>query len=185
MAFWIMLAVALSGVIGRYLYAQIPRSRNAADLSLSELKSSEREFSEALLAQSVFSEEELARAVHIPYSEHAREIGMLRAFAVMLVVDVRLLFQIARLRRRQSGVGAKIRSVAGLFSTGKWEVEEVVRVVRQKASLSKRVLFLHQAQRVFHLWHVVHRPFSYAFAILAILHIAVVMGLGFATTGMR
>jgi len=30
MAFWIMLAVSLSGVIGRYLYSQIPRSLNAA-----------------------------------------------------------------------------------------------------------------------------------------------------------
>ena len=29
-AFWIMLAVAMSGVVGRYLYAQIPRSLNAA-----------------------------------------------------------------------------------------------------------------------------------------------------------
>ena len=29
-AFWIMTAVALSGVVGRYLYAQIPRSLNAA-----------------------------------------------------------------------------------------------------------------------------------------------------------
>src|SRR5579863_4093823 len=29
-AFWIMLAVALSGIIGRYLYAQIPRSMSAA-----------------------------------------------------------------------------------------------------------------------------------------------------------
>ena len=33
-AFWIMVAVALSGVIGRYLYSQIPRSLNAAELSL-------------------------------------------------------------------------------------------------------------------------------------------------------
>jgi hypothetical protein len=37
-AFWIMLAVSLSGVIGRYLYAQIPRSLNAAELSLKEVQ---------------------------------------------------------------------------------------------------------------------------------------------------
>jgi len=29
------------------------------------------------------------------------------------------------------------------------------------------------------LWHVIHRPFSYAFAVLAVLHILVVTGLGF------
>jgi hypothetical protein len=37
MAFWIISAVALSGVIGRYLYAQIPRSLNAAELSMQEV----------------------------------------------------------------------------------------------------------------------------------------------------
>ena len=64
-------------------------------------------------------------------------------------------------------------------------MEHVVRLVRQKASLSKRVVFLDQSQRVFHLWHVIHRPFSYAFAVLAIVHIVVVMGLGFLTVGLR
>lgn len=185
MAFWIMVAVALSGVIGRYLYAQIPRSRNAAEMTLTELKASESEFSEALLAQSVFSAGQLARSLHIPGSEHARDVGMLHAFGVMVAVDITMLFRIASLRRIHSGVGTWIRSFGGLLPTGNREVEQVVRLVRQKASLSKRVLFLSQAQRVFHLWHVIHRPFSYAFAVLALLHIAVVMGLGFAMMGSR
>jgi hypothetical protein len=52
-------------------------------------------------------------------------------------------------------------------------------VVRQKASLSKRILFLDRTQRVFHLWHVVHRPFSYAFAVLAVIHIINAIRLGY------
>jgi hypothetical protein len=76
-------------------------------------------------------------------------------------------------------------SAGGLLSSGNAEVEHVVRLVRQKASLSKRVVFLDQSQRVFHLWHVIHRPFSYAFAVLAVIHIVVVMGLGFLPAGLR
>ena len=37
MAFWIMTAVTASGFIGRYLYSQIPRSLNAAELTLKEI----------------------------------------------------------------------------------------------------------------------------------------------------
>jgi hypothetical protein len=85
--------------------------------------------------------------------------------------------------RRASGF--TFRSIGGLLPTGDSEIEHIVRLVRQKASLSKRVVFLDQTQRVFHLWHVIHRPFSYAFAILAIIHIVVVMGLGFTSLGMR
>ena len=184
-AFWIMVAVALSGVIGRYLYAKIPRSLSAAELSLTELHASEKDLSEALLAQSVYSAGQLSRALRVPSAERIRKRGALLGVGQMILLDVQLPFQIAGLRCASSGIGARIRSFGGLFSTGNHEVEEIVRLVRQKSSLSKRVVFLDQTQRVFHLWHVIHRPFSYAFAILAILHIVVVMGLGFASLGMR
>lgn len=184
-AFWIMLAVALSGVIGRYLYAQIPRSLTAAELSLTELHLTERELSEALLGQSVYSAEQLSRALHVPSAESIKRIGTLRAVGEMIALDVGLPFRMAGLRRASCGFGAKIRTVGGLLSSGNAEMEHVVRLARQKVSLSKRVVFLGQTQRVFHLWHVIHRPFSYAFAVLAIIHIAVVMGLGFVSLGFR
>ena len=184
-AFWIMLAVALSGVIGRYLYAQIPRSLNAAELSLSELRLSEEELSDALLGQSFFSTDQLRRALHVPTAEHIEQIGALRAVGEMIALDVGLPFRVAGLRRSSGSFGATVKSLGGLLSSGNPEVEVVVRLVRQKSSFSKRVVFLGQTQKVFHLWHVIHRPFSYAFAVLAIVHIVVVLGLGFASMGFR
>ena len=179
-AFWIMVMVEVSGVIGRYLYAQIPRSLTAAELSLNELQLGERELAEALFGQSLYTAEQLNSVLVVPSAEHIRQIGPLLAIGEMIALDVRLPFRVAGLRRATSGFGAKLRSAGGLFSSGNSEVEEVVRMVRQKASLSKRVVFLNQSQKVFHLWHVIHRPFSYAFAVLALFHIAVAMGLGFA-----
>ncbi len=41
MAFWIMTAVTASGFIGRYLYSQIPRSLNAAELTIKEIQDAE------------------------------------------------------------------------------------------------------------------------------------------------
>ena len=184
-AFWIMVVVAISGFIGRYLYAQIPRSLTAAELSLNELQLNERELADALLGQSIYSEKQLNRVLHMPPAAHIRSIGPLLAIGEMIALDVRRPFQVAGLRRASCGFAKKFFSAGGLLSSGNSEVEHVVRLVRQKASLSKRVVFLDQSQRVFHLWHVIHRPFSYAFAVLAIVHIVVVMGLGFLTVGLR
>jgi hypothetical protein len=103
----------------------------------------------------------------------------------MVALDIQRPFQVASLRRASCGFAGKLFTAGGLLSSGNQEVERVVRLVRQKASLSKRVVFLDQSQRVFHLWHVIHRPFSYAFAVLAVFHIAVVVGLGFLTVGLR
>jgi len=38
LSFWSMIAVALSGVVGRYLYRQIPRTRTGDELTLSEVE---------------------------------------------------------------------------------------------------------------------------------------------------
>jgi hypothetical protein len=184
-AFWIMVAVALSGIIGRYLYSQIPRSLTAAELSFNELQLNEQELSEALLEQSVYSVEQLRQVLAMPSPAHIRHIGPLLAIGEMIALDVQRPFRVASLRRVSCGLTGKLISVGGLRSSGNREVEHVVRLVRQKASLSKRVVFLDQTQRVFHLWHVIHRPFSYAFAVLAIVHIVVVMGLGFVTVRLQ
>ena len=41
------------------------------------------------------------------------------------------------------------------------------------------MLFLKRIEDVFHLWHVVHRPFSYSFAVLVVAHITVALLLGY------
>jgi len=178
-AFWIMLAVAFSGIAGRYLYAQIPQSLNAAKTSYQELEASEEELADALQGQSLYSAEKIARIFAMPSAEAVRKSAALVTLGQMIMLDVRRPFQIAAMRRQASSFGQMIRSFGGLFSTGNPQVERIVRLVRQKASLSKRILFLAQAERIFHLWHVIHRPFSYAFAVLAVIHIVNAVRLGY------
>ena len=177
--FWIMVAVALSGVVGRYLYNKIPRSVTAAELSLGELQKNEAELSIALASQSIYTHDELEQVLLVPNPDHIRRIGPFLALFEMFTFDMRMPFQLARLRRASTGFGGTLRSFGGWFAVPNPEVERVVRLVRQKASLSRRLIFLNHTQRVFHLWHVIHRPFSYAFAVLAVMHILVVTGLGF------
>jgi hypothetical protein len=40
-------------------------------------------------------------------------------------------------------------------------------------------VFLSRTRESFGLWHVIHRPFSYSFAILAIFQMVVALGLGY------
>jgi len=178
-AFWIMLAVALSGLGGRYLYAQIPQSLSAAKTSFGELESNEYQLADALKQQSVYSEEKIERIFAMPSADKVRKSSTLGSLGTMIVLDMKRPFQIAAMRRQGSSFGQIVRSVGGLFSTGNDEIENIVRLVRKKASLSKRILFLDRAERVFHLWHVIHRPFSYAFAVLAVIHIVNAIRLGY------
>jgi type IV secretory pathway VirB2 component (pilin) len=70
-------------------------------------------------------------------------------------------------------------SAFGLFSTRDKKLERAIRLAQTQASLSQSITFLSRTQRIFQLWHVIHRPFSYAFAILAILHIGIALFMGY------
>ncbi len=177
-AFWIMAAVAISGVIGRYLYAQIPRSLNTAELTLQEVRSEQAHLTEELDRQSLFPAALLAPVFRLPSEERVRSQPLPMALAGMMWIDLARLLHAARLRRHALGFGGRVATLGGILASGNVEVERVLAIARRQASLSKRILFLSRTQQVFHFWHVIHRPFSYSFAVLALIHIAVVMVFG-------
>jgi hypothetical protein len=179
MAFWIMVAVAISGIVGRYIYAQIPRSLNSAELSLKELEAMGRELTEQLSAQKVVSPDDLAPLFRLPSPERVRRESALLAILTMLMLDLARPFKVAWVRAKSLSFGAMLLALGGLLPTGNRELEDIVQLAKRKSSLSKRVVFLARTQQVFHLWHVIHRPFSYSFAVLVVLHIVVVMLLGY------
>ncbi len=82
-------------------------------------------------------------------------------------------------RNLDKGESRWLLSFGGLRQTSDRKLEHAIGVARQQAALSKRILFLTRTQQVFRLWHVIHRPFSYAFAILAALHIGIALFMGY------
>lgn len=178
-AFWVMLAVAMSGVVGRYLYAQIPRSLGAAASTYRELQSQESELTEALRIQRLCSAEKIEPILRTPDADLVRNGSVVVILIEMIALDMSRLWRVAALRRQAVRFPANLLTLGGLFPTRRPEVEEIVSLVRRKALLTKRMLFLDRAQRIFHLWHVVHRPFSYAFVVLALIHIINAVRLGY------
>jgi hypothetical protein len=179
MAFWIMAAVALSGVVGRYLYAQIPRSLNAAEMTWQELETSRDRLEQTLSAQKLFAPEALRAALHMSEPELVSRMSLFSAMGLMLVLDLARPFRVAALRRKVLGLAGGFRTAGGLLSSGNRELEWTIALVRKQSTLRKKMLFLARSQQIFHLWHVVHRPFSYAFVVLALIHIGAALLLGY------
>ena len=179
MAFWIMTAVTASAFIGRYLYSQIPRSLNAAELTIKEMQDAEVH----LRRSAEPKHEEIGTSVMelfaLPTPAQVARTPMMAALCWMIWLDLQRPFQVSWLRLRAAGFAAWLISLFGILRTRNPELEFAIQNARKQASLSKRILFLSRTKQVFGLWHVIHRPFSYSFAILAILHIVVVLGMGY------
>jgi hypothetical protein len=178
-AFWIMLSVSLSGLIGRYLYSQIPRRVNAAEISLAELQEIQSQLSGQLAQQRLLPQTDLRSLLRLPSKESVSRLPMPIALVYMMFLDVMRVFRVAGIRRHAVPFGQKLTTLAGFLPTSNVSLERAIELAREEASLAKRVLFLSRSQQVFHLWHVVHKPFSYSFAVLALIHIVVVMMMGY------
>lgn len=178
-AFWIMLAVSVSGVVGRYLYGQIPRRVNAAEFSRKELQDLQDQMAQQLSGQKMLKESDVRSALRLPSQETVDRLPAAVALVYMFLLDLLRPFRIARLRSGALRGTEYITTLGGLLTTRHRELERAIAVAREEAALSKRILFLSRTQQVFHLWHVVHKPFSYTFAVLVLVHIGVVLMMGF------
>ena len=96
-AFWIMAAVALSGIVGRYLYAQIPRSLNTAELSWQEIETSRNRLEQTLSAQKLFPPEALRVALQMPAPERVAGMSFTTSMTLMFANDLARPFRVASL----------------------------------------------------------------------------------------
>jgi len=179
-AYWLMIAVMLSGFVGRYIYAQIPKSLNETTLTLDELERLSTSTKADLAGQKILTASELERVLQVPDAGRVQQMSVPGALLSMMWRDAIRPFQTAALRRAAAGsMGESLRMLFGIRASGNPEVEEAIRLVRRQSRVVTKLAFLGKANQMFQLWHVVHRPFSYSFLVLACLHITLVLLMGY------
>ena len=168
LSFWSMVIVASSGVLGRYLYLQIPRTRAGEERALVELEAEDRELSGQLRTRFRLDEAQIAgldALVAVP-----TRVGLLGGFARLVTDDLRL----------RSGLRAFARSCRSVPAPVFADFE---RVVRQKAQVHRRILLWDRVHELFHYWHVLHKPFALVMYLFMIVHVAVALVTGYGWVG--
>jgi hypothetical protein len=164
-SFWSMLTVALSGVFGRFLYLQIPRSRSGHALTLGQIEEARESLATALKELAPKAAERLPELDRVAAETVQRERSLIR-------LALGLPWQSWRLRR----------TIRRLLAT--WGLEPALRrritgLAIAEANLHRRMLLLGRLQRLFHYWHVFHKPFAIIMYCLMVVHIAVAWMTGY------
>lgn len=178
-AFWAMIAVSVSGFVGRYLYGQVPRRVSDAEMSLRESRAVQLYLACQLAAQRIIPPADLVPLLAVPERDKILGQPLIASFLHMVWLDVKRPILVARIRRKVMGARVGAYSLGGLLPGKNERVERIIALAKDQAKLSKRIVFLFRAQQIFRLWHIVHKPFSYTFAVLVIVHIVAAMMLGF------
>jgi len=178
LAYWTMIAVAISGFVGRYVYSKIPRGLNSVKLSVQELEAQTAALAANLQNQRIFAIDDLAPLMKLPSPQEIRAMNLVRALWIMLCADLARPFRVSRLRRRALRGAQSLFAFGGFVAWNDNDVEMIVANLRRQSRLTTAIAFLDRTERVFHLWHIVHRPFSISFVILIAVHIGVALSVG-------
>ncbi len=161
-AFWSMVAVVASGVIGRFIYIQIPRTVEGRELSLNEVKGLRAELVSLLKDRASLDETMIAL---ITGSSAEGPAVPARSFAARYVAERKVLRKI-RAYAKERGLRADDRN---------W----ILRTVKDEFALAHRIDRLLLMQKLFKYWHVAHLPFALIMLIVLIIHVAVTLAFGY------
>lgn len=179
-AYWLMILVSFSGIVGRYIYAQIPRSLNYAELSFKEAQEKGTELAAQLQALGILTQRDIASLVRLPNLQQAERLSLAGALLDMLLFDAAFPFRVWRLRQKMLWSHTRnVFAIAGFRHSRNISLERAISLAREQMLVSKKIIFLSKSQRMFQLWHVIHRPFSYSFALLATIHVVLMLMLGY------
>jgi hypothetical protein len=168
-SFWSMVGVALSGVLGRYLYLQIPHSLSGQELSARELDEMDRGLQKQLQEHYKLDESALQMIQQASGADDVTQRAGWGGFWYWLVQDITLPARLRKIRH-------ELRKVKGLHGA---EMHQAMNIVKHKVKLRRRMAFLSTAQSLLHHWHVIHRPFALVMLVIMVVHVVVTILFGY------
>ncbi len=170
LGFWAMMVVWSSGVIGRYIYARIPRSRSGIELNRDEIAAERLQLIEKIAAATGLDTRliETTLAVDPPPSG----AGSWATIHHMLTDDLAR----RRAAKRLRSLMLSKRRAAGTADTR--TIAKAIQLARQEMALTQHSRMLGATHALFRYWHVLHRPVAVAALIAVLVHVAVVVAMG-------
>jgi hypothetical protein len=165
-SFWSMVAVFASGVIGRFIYIQIPRSIEGRELSLNEVRDMKSNIG-AILNESYTLDEESYNVI-VESTKKKVELHhstVFTGFFNKYIEDRKTISRVKKVLKRNH--------------LRRTEYKNVLNLVKNDISLNRRIDRLVIMQNLFKYWHVAHLPFALVMLIIMIIHVAVTITFGY------
>ncbi len=149
-AFWSMVAVVLSGVIGRFIYNQIPRTIEGRELTLNEVKGMKQDLSTAFKDYNDIDDQTKQIIISITDSDTSSTKNL-----------------------------KSLKKQLTLKNFPKDDSIYILKLVKDDILLSRKINRLLKMQKLFKYWHVAHMPFALIMLIIVIIHVIITLSFGY------
>jgi hypothetical protein len=165
-SFWSMVAVFLSGIAGRFIYLQIPRSIEGRELSLSEIKGMKSDIGDILSGN--FNIDPESYSLIIDSTKKKVEL-----------YQSNFIIRIFRNYREDRKAIRTVKSALKKNNVPSEHKKQILKLVNHEISINRRIERLVTMQNLFKYWHVAHLPFALVMLVIMIIHVIVTVVFGF------
>jgi len=166
-----MMLVILSGVVGRYLYARIPRHRNGIELSRDEVSNERRALLTRIAAEAGLDPNEVERALSLGPLRSTKP-GPIQALALMVADDFARRRALRDIRRRWAAPRP------GAPAPDPEKLRGILKLAQRQIALEQQVRMLEATHRIFGWWHVAHLPVAVTAVLAVMIHVVVAILIG-------
>jgi hypothetical protein len=165
-SFWSMVAVVISGVIGRYIYLQIPRTLEGREMSLNEINGIKDAIT-VQLDQIYHLDENVRVKIMQAVKKRPDRSGnnMLKRSIAKFIFEINTIKEVKSILKQQNITGKSFNQVMGL--------------IRNEINLSRKIDRLITMQNLFRYWHVAHLPFAFLMLIIFMVHVVIAVTFGY------
>ncbi len=169
-SFWSMVFVFISGVFGKFIYTQIPRSIKGELLSFDEIEKINRELTEKLLNEYKFNNKVLKDLEKLSSPDIYKKKSLSRAILI--------LFQnIFMYRRKMYLLKKEVRTIDDSVNR-----IELLRLAKSKIIFSRKIGLLSISQRILKKWRQAHINFTIIMFVILVIHIFITLLYGYNLT---
>lgn len=164
-SFWSMVAVVLSGVIGRYIYLQIPHTIEGGEMSLNEINQIKDQLNKKLIEDYQLDEGVLKELLQAVKKRPDRSgSSMLKRSIAKFKFEVKLIEEVKIILTQNHVSG--------------WNAKQVNGLIKNEISLNRKIDRLITMKNLFGYWHVAHLPFALLMLFIMIIHVVVTITFG-------
>ncbi|MFN8573272.1 MAG: hypothetical protein U0132_14565 [Gemmatimonadaceae bacterium] len=166
-----MLVVCASGVVGRYLYTRIPRTRTGVELTRDEVAKKRKELVAEIAEATGLTSAAIEQSLDVGSGAQAGG-GAWSALTQLVTNDVRRWRLSRELPKRWASLAPNAKAL------DPQRMKKAVRLASREIALTQQSNMLDATHKLFRFWHVAHRPFALTALVAVIIHVTVVVALG-------
>ncbi len=164
-SFWSMVAVVASGVIGRFIYLQIPRTIQGRELSLHEIHDMKSDLGVSMQQISNNRALNIQDLIQFSSLDKGTAYHGVQGFFQQYMDEYKKKRSISAMLHAQN------------FDTN--DVKNIMSMVSKEMGLTRKIQRLVTMQKLFRYWHIAHLPFALIMLIIMIVHVAVTVTFGY------